>query len=167
MRKHSAIGVAPIEAWRGKGWLPRLPDDLEALDTLLVMVAKPRVIRRDGIHFEGLRFLSPTLAAYVGEPVTVRYDPRDMGEIRVFHRNAFLCRAVNAEHTDRSVTLKDVQTARAAHRRKVRQDIKEKRGRVADLLPAPSVPSSAPAKPKPEAALPTRPRLRLYAEDRG
>lgn len=99
--------------------------------------------------------------------MTVRYDPRDMGEIRVFHRNAFLCRAVNAEHADRSVTLKDVQTARAAHRRKVRQDIKEKRGRVADLLPAPPVPSPAPPKPKPEVSLPARPRLRLYIEDKG
>jgi len=28
--------------------------------------------------------LDLTLAAYVGEPVTVRYDPRDMAEIRVF-----------------------------------------------------------------------------------
>ena len=158
----------PIESWRGKGWLPRLPDDLEALDTLLVMVAKPRVIRRDGIHFEGLRFLSPTLAAYVSEAVTIRYDPRDMGEIRVFHRNAFLCRAVNAEHADRSITLKDVQTARAAHRRKVRQEIKEKRGRVADLLPAPPAQVSSPPKPKPkpETPLPVRPRLRIYAEDR-
>lgn len=164
-RKHSAIGAAPIESWRGNGWLPRLPDDLEALDTLLVMVAKLRIIRRDGIYFEGLRFLNPTLAAYVGEPVTIRYDPRDMGEIRVFHRNAFLCRAVNAEHADRSITLKDVQAARSAHRRKVRQEIKEKRGRVADLLPAPTQ-VSAPPKPKSETPLPVRPRLRIYAEDR-
>lgn len=165
-RKHSAIGVPPIESWRGKGWLPRLSDDLETLDTLLVMVAKPRVIRRDGIHFEGMRFLDPTLAAYVGEPVTIRYDPRDMGEIRVFHRNAFLCRAVNAEHADRSVTLKDVQAARSAHRRNVRLEIKEKRGRVSDLLPAPPHQRSELPKPKPETPLPDRPRLRIYAEDR-
>ncbi|PTW62654.1 putative transposase [Breoghania corrubedonensis] len=165
-RKHSAIGAAPIEAWRGQGWLPRLPDDLEVLDTLLVMVARPRVIRRDGIHFEGLRFLNPTFAAYVGEAVTIRYDPRDMGEIRVFYRNAFLCRAVNAEHADRSVTLKDVQTARAAYRRKVRQEIKQKRGRVTDLLPAPPAPIFAPPTPKPEAQLPARRRLRIYAEDK-
>ncbi|WP_409076763.1 Mu transposase C-terminal domain-containing protein [Paraburkholderia sp. BL23I1N1] len=31
------------------------------------MVAWPRVVRRDGIHFEELSFLDPTLAAYVGE----------------------------------------------------------------------------------------------------
>ena len=155
--------MAPIDSWRGGGWLPRLPDDLEALDTLLVMVARPRVVRRDGIHFEGLRFLDPTLAAYIGEVVTIRYDPRDMGEVRVFHRNAFLCRAVDAEHAGRSVTLKDVQAARSAHRREVRQNVREKRARVADLLPAPPVRSPVP--PRPEPPLPARPRLRLYTED--
>jgi putative transposase len=97
--------------------------------------------------------------------VTIRYDPRDMGEIRVFHRNTFLCRAVNAEHADRSVTLKDVQAARSAHRRKVRQEIKEKWGRVADLLPTPPTQISAPPKPRPETTLPVRPRLRTYVED--
>jgi len=44
------------------------------------MVAKPRMVHRDGIRFQGLRYLDPTLAAYVGEPVTIRYDPRDVGE---------------------------------------------------------------------------------------
>jgi putative transposase len=149
--------------WNGVR-LPRLPDKLEVLDTLLVMAGKPRVIRRYGTHVEGLRFLDPTLAAFVGEPVTIRYDPRDMGEIRVFHRNDFLCRAVNAKHADRSVTLKDVSAARSAHPRKVRLEIKEKRERVSDLLPAPPHQRSEP--PKPETPLPTRPRLRIYAEDR-
>jgi len=29
--------------------------------------------------------MEPTLAAYVGASVTIRYDPRDLAEIRVFH----------------------------------------------------------------------------------
>ena len=58
-RAHSETGVAPITAWCGKGWLPRMPESLETLDELLVMVAKPRVVRRDGVHFQGLRFASP------------------------------------------------------------------------------------------------------------
>lgn len=55
------------------------------------------------------------------------------------------CRAINAEHPHRSVTLKDGQTDRTACRRKVRQDIKAKRGRVVDLLPAPPIPGPAPS----------------------
>jgi putative transposase len=117
---HTETGIPPQQAWLGAGWLPRTPDSLEDLDLLLVMVAKPRVVHRDGIHFEGLRFLSPTLAAYVGETVTIRYDPRDLGEIRVFHRNRFLCRAISPEYAGAPITLKDIQTARNAHRRALR-----------------------------------------------
>ena len=61
-----------------------MPDSLEQLDLLLLTVAKARKVHPDGIHFLGLRYLDPTLAAFVGETVTVRYDPRDVAEIRVF-----------------------------------------------------------------------------------
>ena len=93
-RPHSETSRPPQQAWLGDGWLPRTPDSLDDLDLLLVMVATPRVVHRDGIRFQGLCYLDPTLAAYVGEPVTIRYDPRDLGEIRVFHRDRFLCRAI-------------------------------------------------------------------------
>lgn len=165
IRVHGEIGVAPVEAWRGTGWLPRLPDSLDALDGLLIMVAKPRVVRRDGIRFEGLRYFDPTLAAYVGESVTVRYDPRDLGEIRVFHRNGFLCRAVSPEQAGSRITLKDVQAARLAHRRRLRGIIREKRACVRDLLPPAPVPAAAPATPPRQPMPPRRPRLRTYAED--
>ena len=149
----------------GDGWLPRMPDSLETLDMLLVMVAKPRVVHRDGVHFEGLQFLDPTLAAYVGEPVTIRFDPRDVSEIRVFHRNAFLCRAVSPEHAGQTVTLKDVQAARVAHRRHLRSEIRDKTSRVADHLPSPTRPAPpVPVKPSIVPA-PRPPRLRIYAED--
>ena len=36
----------------------------------------------------------PVLAAYVGESVVIRYDPRDMAEIRIFHRDRFLGRHI-------------------------------------------------------------------------
>jgi putative transposase len=75
-RVHSEIGAAPLDAWRAGAFLPRLPDSLEDLDLLLVLPAKPRVVQRDGIRFQGLRYGSLTLAAYVGDPVTIRYDPR-------------------------------------------------------------------------------------------
>jgi putative transposase len=61
-----------------------MPESLEQLDLLLMQEVRARKVRRDGIHFQGLRYLSLTLAAYVGEDVTIRFDPRDMGEIRVF-----------------------------------------------------------------------------------
>jgi len=52
---------------------PTVAASLDDLDLLLVMVAKPRMVHRDGIHFQGLRYLAPALAAYIREPVTIRY----------------------------------------------------------------------------------------------
>lgn len=49
----------------GDGWLPRMPNSLEDLDLLLISVAKARTVHRDGIHFQGIRYMDPTLAAYV------------------------------------------------------------------------------------------------------
>lgn len=164
-RVHREINQTPLDAWRGKGLLPRLPETLEELDLLLVMNAKPRTVRRDGIHFQGLRYQHPTLAGYVGDAVTIRYDPRDLSEIRVFYRNQFLCRVVSEDHAGEVVTLKDIQTARRLHRRSLRSTIQEYVTRVADFLPAQSQKSPA----EQSTSSPPRPRrssLRLYREDR-
>ena len=76
------------------------------------------------------------LAGYVGDEVTIRYDPRDLSEIRVFHHNQFLCRAVSEEHAGAVVTLKDIEAARRAYRRSLRTTINERVARVVDFLPS-------------------------------
>lgn len=168
-RPHSETGIPPQQAWLADGWLPRTPDSLEALDLLLVMVAKPRVIHRDGIHFQGLRYLDPTMAAYVREPVTIRYDPRDLGEIRVFHHNQFLCRAISPEHAGQPITLKDIQAARTAHRRALRGQLDKRRATVAEYLPRhpsdPEVPAVSPQRATTARPAKSTPRLRAYLED--
>jgi putative transposase len=163
VRVHSETRQTPLDAWRGKGFLPRLPETLEELDLLLVMHAKPRTVRRDGIHFQGLRYQHPTMAGYVGDAVTIRYDPRDLSEIRVFCRNNFLCRAVSEEHAGEIVTLKDIQTARRIHRRSLRTTINERVARVVDFLPveAPN-PQAEESKPQREQQ---RTKLHIYQED--
>ena len=163
VRPHSETGAAPREAWAAGGFLPRLPESLEELDLLLVLHAKPRVVQRDGIRFEGLRYVSPTLAGFVSEPVTVRFDPRDLSEIRVFHRDRFVCRAISEEHAGEAVTLKDIEAARRAHRLALRAGIGERIARVADFLPGPGGPVPAVALPEPPSR--ARTRLRLYEED--
>jgi Mu transposase, C-terminal len=52
-------------------------------------VAKQRRVQQDGIAFQGQRYFDLTLAAYVGEDVTIRYDPRDLAVIRVFYKERF------------------------------------------------------------------------------
>ena len=163
LRAHKSTGVSPRIAWLGGGWLPRMPDSLEELDLLLVMVAKSRMVCRDGIRFQGLRYLDPTLAAYVGERVTIRYDPRDLAEVRVFYRNKFLCRAIDAERAGQAISLKDIQAARIERRRALRRGIVSRVERVADFLP-----TLAPTALQPALTVPgegrKRPKLRVYSE---
>ena len=164
-RPHGETGVAPNAAWIAGGWLPRTPDSLQDLDVLLVMVAKSRVVRRDGIRFQGLRYLAPALAAYVGEAVTIRYDPRDVTEIRVFHRNRFVCCAVSPEHCGQTITLKDIQAARIHHRKALQTELRGHRRRVSDFVPRAAAFPKATAKPAPARTRPKR-KLHVYFEDR-
>ena len=66
-------------------------------DLLLLTVAKSRKAHPDGIRFQGVRYVHTTLAAYINESVTLRYDPRDLAEVRLFHEGRFLCRAICPE----------------------------------------------------------------------
>lgn len=161
-RVHSQTGTPPLVAWRADGWLPRMPDSLEDLDLLLVMVAKPRMIQRDGIRFQGLRYVDTTLAPFVGEWVTIRYDPRDLAELRVFHKNRFLCRVVCPDLATETVTLADIQAARVARRRGLRRGIEVRSKRLADLLRERRAQAGPPLPAMPPRL---RPRLRLYEED--
>ncbi len=128
---------------------------------LLLTVAQPRKIHPDGIRFQGLRYLDPVLADYVGEQVIIRYDPRDMAEIRVFFKGAYLCRAISPSHAGDTITLKDIQAARVARRRSLRDQLNERVAAVAEFLPSRATqPKLSTIPPSPP-----RPRLRTYLED--
>jgi putative transposase len=133
---HSTTGKAPQTRWEAGGLLPHMPESLEKLDLLLLTVPKARRVRPDGIHFLGMRYIDPTLAAYVGEEVLVRYDPRDMAELRIFHKDLFLCRAICQELAGETVPLRDIVRARDRQRRELRQTLEERRRKVESLLDA-------------------------------
>ena len=103
---------------------------MEQLDLLLLTVAKARKIHADGVRFQGMRYIDPTLAAYVGESVVLRYDPRDMAEVRLFHRGKFLCRAICPELAGQTVALRDIRLAREQRRRDLRTTLRERRETV-------------------------------------
>jgi putative transposase len=164
---HSETGDPPQARWEANGFLPRLPESLEQLDLLLLTVAKPRRVHQDGIHFQGFRYIDLTLAAYVGEDVAIRYDPRDLAELRVYFGESFLCRAINPELAGETVALKDIIRARNQRRRELRTTLAEREATVEALLrlrrgeepdpeqlfPEPELASSTP---------PVRPRLKSY-----
>ena len=130
-------------------------------------MAKPRKVHPDGIRFQGLRYLDPVLAAYVGESVIIRYDPRDLAEIRVFHRDRFLGRAICPDLAATTVSLKEITAARSARRRELRRQIGE-RASVVDRLIAVHAPPpvSPPIGATPAGDQPTsRPKLKRYREE--
>jgi len=163
-RDHSETGQAPRERWVAQGFIPRMADSLEQLDLLLMTVAKSRRVQRDGISFQGMRYVDPVLAACVGENVTVRYDPRDLGEIRLFHDEKFLCRAICPELAGEAVSLREIVRARKQRLSGLRQELQDRNRAVKTLIAlrggeaVVTVPETEPL-PKPS------PRLKRYADD--
>ena len=114
----------------------------------------------------GLRYIDPALAAYVGEDVLLRYDPRDMAEIRVFFNDRFLCRAICQELAGETVALREIVSARNRRRRELRQTLQDRRRLVDSLLEAKR---SAPATEEPEPPAPETPppvKLKRYFCDK-
>jgi putative transposase len=164
---HSATGESPQVRWRAGGFLPQMPASLEQLDLLLLTVPRTRRVHQDGIRFMGLRYISPTLAAYVGEEVLLRFDPRDMAEVRLFHDDRFLCRAICQEIAGETLTLREIVRARDQRRRQLQQTLQERQRTVESLLEArrwspltDTQQSLSQKKPPPSA-----PRLKRYFND--
>lgn len=116
-RLHGTTKQAPMVRWNQSGFLPNMPESIEQLDLLLLQVAKARKVHPDGIHFQGLRYIEPNLAAFVGETVVIRYDPRDLAEIRVFYEERYLCTAISPEIAGYTVDLKEIVAARNKRKR--------------------------------------------------
>lgn len=133
-RPHGETKVPPQERWQHGGFVPRMAELLEQLDLLLLTVAKARKIQSDGIRFLGMRYIDPTLAAYVGESVVLRYDPRDVAEVRLFHRGKFLCRAICPELAGQTIALRDIRHARDQRRRELRATLRDRHEAVEALL---------------------------------
>jgi putative transposase len=166
-RVHGETGVAPQARWEADGFLPRLPASLEQLDLLLLTVARPRRVQQDGIRFQGFRYLDAGLAAYVGEDVVIRYDPRDLAEVRVYHRERCIGRAVCQELAGQTLSLHELEAARLARRRHLRAGLRDRAAAAAALLAAPREPAAPdpPGGAPPPAATPAPPRLKRYVNE--
>src|SRR5699024_923951 len=106
---------------------------------------------------EALRYVPPTSAGYDARSAVIPYDPRDITEIRVFDHDEFACKAVNQEHHDHKVSLKEIQAARNARRRALRAGINERIALAAAPTETPRTTEAPPAAP--------RSALKIYKED--
>lgn len=129
-RVHSEVQQSPQARWEGGNFVPTMPNALSQLDLLLLTVSKERRVQQDGIAFEGHRYVHPTLAAYVGEAVVIRYDPADMAEIRVYFQRRFLCRAICTELSEMVVSRAEIVAARRSRRARERGQVRERKAVV-------------------------------------
>ncbi len=157
--------LTPQQRWEANSFLPQMPHSLEQLDLLLLTVATTRKVRRDGIHFQTLRYMDLLLADYIGEEVVIRYDPRDMAEIRIYHHNTFLCRAVCQELANQTITLQEIIQARNRRRKALRGTIKNRSELVQLYLQAHDEPPSMDKTvEKPKVTSPAKRLKRYYNE---
>src|SRR5207247_863008 len=110
----------------------------------------------------GLRYLDPVLAAYVGDSVIIRYDPRDMAEIRVFTGAGFLYRVICPELAGTTVSLKDITAARKERRRGLSRGLRERASVVDRLLGAHQEQPPSGVSETPVTAPSPSSRLKLY-----
>jgi putative transposase len=162
-RVHSQTNNTPKQRWENNGFLPHLPNSIEHLDLLLLTMRKPRKIMRDGIHFQGLRYLDPILADYIGETVVIRYDPADLTAIRVFYHDKFLCQPICQDLSNQRVGLKEIQAARTAKRYAVQAQIKQRLSLVDAILKTKQ--HSSREYPLPTKSSPSSTKLKLYESD--
>lgn len=88
-RVHKGLHRTPLAAWEeamrrtggATGALPDRPDQF----TIGFLPFEQRSLRRDGLHLFNIRYWDPVLPAIVkpGEPVLVRYDPRNLSKVYV------------------------------------------------------------------------------------
>ena len=167
-RPHSQTHQSPLQRWGASGFIPRSPAHPEDLDLLLLTAATTRKVQRDGIQFASTRYLSTVLAAYVGEQVTIRFNPRDVGEIRVYFNDSFLCRAIAPELAADAISFDQLRAVRDQRRRELKQQLRARRTLAGALpedtryVPPPTVDAPAPTPPR---ELPPPHGLRLYATD--
>ena len=113
---------------------------------------------------QSVTYIAPTLAAYVGEDVTIRYDPQDMAAIRIYHQEHFLCQAVCQELAGETVSLKAILRARRQRTRELRQQLAVRQSLIDQLLVS-STPGAAPTAPAPRVQEPPPPVIKRYLHD--
>lgn len=131
----------PLARW-SRDLLPRLPKSVRQLDLWLMRVAKARKMMPDGIHLFTQLYVAQELVAYIGEWMVVRYDPRDLEEIEVYHGNQWVGtgRAVDPEHPFTDV--REMRRLQRERRREIREEIDGYAGRP-KRLPEPATATQA------------------------
>ena len=92
-RVHSSLEVTPFEAWKND------PTPIERVDDCLIRHGfmaehRGRKVSKNGVHFNNVDYVHPTLARVVGRKVNIRYLPNDRTFIDIYVDGSHLCTAI-------------------------------------------------------------------------
>lgn len=124
---HGTTNETPLLLWQKPQMIPQMPESLEKLNLLLLTTKKTRIVQRDGIRFSNLRYFHPNLVAYIGECITIRFDPNDLAEIWVYdEQSKCICKAVCEEFQDQNITYEELRKIRTNRKKELKREIKYK-----------------------------------------
>ncbi len=94
---HSGVSATPAQAWQRDN-TPINHPPAETLHPLMLAVPRQRLVGKDGISYNGIKFLSPALAPFRRRKVEIRVLPHDVDRIWVFDPadDSFICHAIPA-----------------------------------------------------------------------
>jgi putative transposase len=98
--------------------------------------------------------------------VLIRYDPADLAEIRVYHQDSYVCRAISPELAGQTISLKEIEKARVERRKQVRAGLSSRAAVVEQFLAVHQEETFLPKTRDHELATPMeRPRLKRYINE--
>lgn len=96
-RPHAGLnGRTPLQAWRDDPTIVEVVDEALVRGAFLIE-ARLRRVSKNGVHFRGVDYQSPSLRGQVGRDVAIRYLPNDRSRIDIWQRGEFLCTAMPAK----------------------------------------------------------------------
>lgn len=91
-RKHSTLNMTPIERLQQavtEGWQPKVPEKKEL--ELLLLYEIRRTISKEGIRIFNQYYWSNKFYNLLKQQVMVKYNPDDLKQIMIFHKDEFYC----------------------------------------------------------------------------
>ena len=155
--KNDDLGQSPLERWTAAARIPRMPENRESLDLMLLHVGKPRKVRRDGIRFKTFRYFDLSISKFVTEEVSVRYDPRDMSEIYLYADGTFVGKAFCRELEGKETSLREIIRERTRRKKEVKAAVLERQALAQVHLSFGPTPS-----PKTEMTAKVEPTRRIF-----
>ncbi len=127
---HRSLLRPPIAVWRD--WDDKIPFELP-VDRLGFWISflpsETRSLQRDGVHLFNIRYWSDALRADVGrtkDPLTVKYDPRDISHVFVQRPNGHWIEARYRDLRYPAISLWEYRGALRKLRNKGRREVNEK-----------------------------------------